>query len=161
MFSVNLHEFKPKQALDCINLNMIIHKYELLPGLIGATLKYLGAAYLIYLAIKIAFGPNKTAQHKEPELLNFKQGIFLQFINPKSMMMVLSCITAFSLPGDLYTFSVIQAFIVFTFIGTFSNTGWLLFGVAINRLLSTEKSQLIFNRSLAVLTLVAVALLFS
>ncbi|NQY65608.1 MAG: recombinase family protein [Alteromonadaceae bacterium] len=36
MFSVNLHEFKPIQALDCINLNMTIHKYELLPGLIGA-----------------------------------------------------------------------------------------------------------------------------
>ena len=36
MFSVNLHEFKPIQAMDCINLNMIIHKYELLPGLIGA-----------------------------------------------------------------------------------------------------------------------------
>ena len=39
MFSVNLHEFKPIQALDCINLNMTIHKYELLPGLIGADLK--------------------------------------------------------------------------------------------------------------------------
>ena len=36
MFYVNLHEFKPTQAMDCINLNMIIHKYELLPGLIGA-----------------------------------------------------------------------------------------------------------------------------
>ena len=36
MFSVNLHEFKPIQAMDCINLNMIIHKYELLPCLIGA-----------------------------------------------------------------------------------------------------------------------------
>ena len=40
MFSVNLHEFKPIQALDCINLNMIIHKYELLPGLIGASNLY-------------------------------------------------------------------------------------------------------------------------
>ena len=40
MFSVNLHEFKPIQALDCINLNMIIHKYELLPGLIGAVFLY-------------------------------------------------------------------------------------------------------------------------
>ena len=39
MFSVNLHEFKPIQALDCINLNMIIHKYELLPGLIGAQIR--------------------------------------------------------------------------------------------------------------------------
>ena len=36
MFSVNLHEFKPIQAMDCINLNMIINKYEVLPGLIGA-----------------------------------------------------------------------------------------------------------------------------
>ena len=40
MFSVNLHEFKPIQAMDCINLNMIIHKYELLPCLIGAVYKY-------------------------------------------------------------------------------------------------------------------------
>ena len=39
MFSINLHEFKPIQALNCINLNMIIHKYELLPGLIGAIIK--------------------------------------------------------------------------------------------------------------------------
>ena len=36
MFAVNLHEFKPIQAMDCINLNMIINKYEVLPGLIGA-----------------------------------------------------------------------------------------------------------------------------
>ena len=40
MFSVNLHEFKPIQAMDCINLNMIIHKYELLPCLIGAGLGF-------------------------------------------------------------------------------------------------------------------------
>ena len=38
MFAVNLHEFKPIQAMDCINLNMIINKYEVLPGLIGARL---------------------------------------------------------------------------------------------------------------------------
>ena len=40
MFAVNLHEFKPIQAMDCINLNMIINKYEVLPGLIGADISY-------------------------------------------------------------------------------------------------------------------------
>lgn len=123
-------------------------------------LKYLGAAYLVYLAIKIAFSTKKSEQHKEPSLISFRQGVLLQFINPKSMMMVLSCVTAFSLPGELYTLSVIQGCIVFTFVGTFSNSCWVLFGVAINRLLSTDKSQLIFNRSLALMTLIAVALLF-
>ena len=44
MFYVNLHEFKLTQAMDCINLNMIIHKYELLPGLIGAGID--GLAYI-------------------------------------------------------------------------------------------------------------------
>ena len=125
------------------------------------TLKYLGAAYLIYLAIKIGFSTKNTSQNKEENLLSFKQGVLLQFINPKSMMMVLSCITAFSLPGELYTLSVIQACVVFSLVGTFSNSCWALFGVAINRLLSTDKSKLIFNRSLALLTLVAVGLLFN
>ena len=127
-------------------------------------LKLLGASYLVYLAIKIGFGAtfchDKLNQHKEASLISFKQGVLLQFINPKSMMMVLSCITAFSLPGDLYTLSVIQAFVVFTLVGTLSNSCWVLFGVAINRLLATDRARLIFNRSLALLTLSAVALLF-
>lgn len=123
-------------------------------------LKVLGASYLIYLAFKIAFSDQSQQQKQQANLLSFKQGTLLQFINPKALMMVLSCITTFSLPGELYLASVIQAAVVFTLVGIISNMFWLLFGVAINRLLSTKKSQVIFNRVLALLTLSAVVLVF-
>jgi threonine/homoserine/homoserine lactone efflux protein len=123
-------------------------------------LKIMGASYLVYLAIKIAFSNTKNNKQKTARLLGFKHGALMQFVNPKSMMMVLSCITAFSLPGELYTPSVVQAFVIFTLVGMVSNSCWVLFGVAINKLLATEKSQLLFNRMLALLTLCAVVLLF-
>jgi len=123
-------------------------------------LKLMGASYLVYLAIKITFSSVRSNKQDTAKLLGFKHGALMQFVNPKSMMMVLSCITAFSLPGELYTPSVIQAFVIFTLVGMVSNSCWVLFGVAINKLLATEKSQLLFNRLLGLLTLCAVALLF-
>ncbi len=123
-------------------------------------LKLMGAGYLVYLAIKTAFSRSKNNKQDAAKLLGFKHGALMQFVNPKSMMMVLSCITAFSLPGELYAISVVQAFVVFTLVGMVSNSCWVLFGVAINKLLATEKSQKLFNRVLALLTLCAVALLF-
>ena len=123
-------------------------------------LKLLGACYLTYLAFKIAFSTSHNNTHQQVALISFKKGILMQFINPKAMTMVLSCIAAFSLPGEHYIASIIQAALVFTLVGVFSNILWALFGVAINSLLSTTKAQLIFNRTLAVLTLLAIVLLF-
>ncbi|WP_281561498.1 LysE family translocator [Thalassomonas sp. RHCl1] len=123
-------------------------------------LKLLGAAYLIYLAVKMAFSRSHKQQSGAANLIGFRQGALLQFINPKSMMMVLSCITAFSLPGDLYLLSVIQACLIFNLVGLMSNSAWTLFGSLISRFLATELARQRFNRFLAILTLIAVALLF-
>jgi len=123
-------------------------------------LKLLGSSYLIYLAIKIARTQFSTADQQSVQLLGWRQGLLLQFINPKSMLMVLSCISAFSLPNELYFYSVIQALLVFTVVGTFSNCCWVMFGMSIKQYLSTEKRHKSFHYILAALTLVAVALLF-
>ena len=71
MFSVNLHEFKPIQALDCINLNMIIHKYELLPGLIGAVKCDLYPNYLSLYPNDLAMYPNNSGIFIEDDLEQF------------------------------------------------------------------------------------------
>ena len=123
-------------------------------------LKLLGAGYLVYLALKIAFSGNKQQQKSNGSLIGFTQGALLQFINPKSMMMVLSCITAFSLPGELYLVSVIQACIIFNLVGLISNSAWTLFGAVLSQFLSTEQARQKFNQLLALLTLTAVVLLF-
>ncbi|WDE05913.1 LysE family translocator [Thalassomonas viridans] len=123
-------------------------------------LKILGAGYLVYLAVKVAFSGNRKQHNHAANLIGFRQGALLQFINPKSMMMVLSCITAFSLPGELYLLSVLQACLIFNLVGLMSNSAWTLFGALISRLLSTEQARDKFNKVLALLTLLAVALLF-
>ena len=123
-------------------------------------LKLLGAGYLVYLALKMAFSASARQGRSEENLVGFRQGALLQFINPKSMMMVLSCITAFSLPGELYLLSVIQACLVFNLVGLLSNSAWTVFGALISRFLSSEQARQRFNRILALLTLIAVALLF-
>lgn len=123
-------------------------------------LKLLGGGYLVYLALKMAFFSNKKQETGNENLIGFTQGALLQFINPKSMMMVLSCITAFSLPGELYLFSVIQACVIFNLVGMMSNSAWTLFGSALSQLLSSSQARKRFNRILATLTLFAVLLLF-
>ncbi|WDE11357.1 LysE family translocator [Thalassomonas haliotis] len=123
-------------------------------------LKLLGAGYLVYLALKMAFSGGHKQQNSAEKQIGFRQGALLQFINPKSMMMVLSCITAFSLPGDLYLLSVIQACLIFNLVGLISNSAWTMFGALIGRFLATEQARQRFNRILALLTLIAVALLF-
>lgn len=123
-------------------------------------LKLLGAGYLIYLAGKVVLTSYGNKDEKQVQWLGIKQGILLQFVNPKSMLMVLSCVSAFSLPGDLYFVSLVQACLVFTLVGTFSNCCWVFFGKSINRFLSTPLSQKMFNYTLALLMLVAIALLF-
>lgn len=124
------------------------------------SLKVLGASYLIYLALKIGLSGPSQQHQQSASLINLKQAVLMQFINPKALMMVLSCITAFSLPGDLYVWSVLQACLIFSLVGLISNSCWVLFGVAINKVLSTEKTQQRFNQLLAILTLCAVVLLF-
>lgn len=124
-------------------------------------LKLIGAAYLVYLAIKmLQLNPDSQCQ-QSVEVIGMKQGMLLQFINPKAMMVVLSCVTTFSLPGEMYQASMIQAFIVFTIIGTLSNGLWVFLGASAGRFLSGSKGIIVFNRLLALLTLLSVVLLLA
>ena len=113
-------------------------------------LKCIGAVYLFWLAIKlIPVNP-----------LGFVHGMAVQFINPKSILMVLSCISAFSLPNHLYWYSVLQACAVFSVVGLLTNIGWTLFGVAVSRLLATPVAKLRFNCFLAACTFITIGLIF-
>jgi len=73
------------------------------------TLKLVGASYLVYLTLKVGFTKSHIESSMEVNLIGLKKGVFLQFVNPKAMMMVLSCITTFSLPGELYSLSVLHS----------------------------------------------------
>ncbi|MDP4984884.1 LysE family translocator [Pseudoalteromonas tunicata] len=123
-------------------------------------LKCIGAVYLFWLAIKLI----KTTSQLDAKLpvnpLGFVHGMAVQFINPKSILMVLSCISAFSLPNHLYWYSVLQACAVFSVVGLLTNIGWTLFGVAVSRLLATPVAKHRFNCFLAACTFITIGLIF-
>ena len=122
-------------------------------------LKFLSAIYLSYLALKIGF--SKVSKNKNRSaLVGFQKGALLQFINPKAIMTVLSCVAAFGVPGNLYFLSIIQICLIFNATGFVSNSCWALFGTFINRILSTPKSQKTFNWVLAILLFSTVVLIF-
>ena len=75
--------------LVCIGLGTIFEKYPIIQD----TLKWIGAAYLLYLAWKM-FGSLKVGNNQANNPLRFYEAIIFQFVNPKAWVI---CITATSL----------------------------------------------------------------
>ena len=122
-------------------------------------MKLIGAAYMCWLAYSLLQNTHKTAETGHVSL-SFRRGVFAQFINPKSLLMVMTCVSAFSLPTPLYWASVIQACVIFSLVGLSANIAWTLMGVWINRKLASETAKYRFNQILAGLTILTAILIY-
>lgn len=82
----------------CAAFNLVLA--ALLPAVLP-WLRIAGAAYILWLAWKIAF-PSPAAgaggDSAVPEAPGFRQGFFLQFLNPKVILFGLTTLSAFILP---------------------------------------------------------------
>jgi threonine/homoserine/homoserine lactone efflux protein len=112
--------------------------------------------YMIYLAIKIALTSPSGNIDKKAKPLSFWHGAGFQFINPKTWMTSLTCISAFTLSGDAYFTSVFMVIFAWSITGTFGSLLWVCCGVAVQRLLKTPRHWRIFNAVLALATLSSV-----
>ncbi|PLX33285.1 MAG: hypothetical protein C0605_16635 [Hyphomicrobiales bacterium] len=122
-------------------------------------LRYLGAVYLFYLAWRVATA-GRTEVKARSRPLNFLEASAFQWINPKGVLFAISVIAAFAAPGpDFYQrISVMGTIALMTAFA--SITTWCLFGMAISRLLRTDRALRIFNITMAVLLAGSVILLF-
>ncbi|WP_199610275.1 LysE family translocator [Flocculibacter collagenilyticus] len=123
-------------------------------------LKYLGSAYLLVLAWKIANMPPPNANDGKAKPLSIIEGALFQFVNPKTWIVIISSTTAYTLGGDEYFSSAIMLIIVFNLVGIPAAIIWIQFGAAISKLFKTEQAWRYFNRTMAVLTLASISLLF-
>ncbi|MGY3450728.1 LysE family translocator [Bradyrhizobium sp. USDA 4353] len=116
-------------------------------------LKYLGAAYLIYLAIAIAFsGSTKPEEATLRGPMSFWGAALFQWVNAKGWVMVISTITAYAAIARFPANVALQVAISFVMaIG--STVTWTLFGTALRPLLSSERAVRGFNIVMAVLLL--------
>ena len=122
-------------------------------------LKWVGTAYLFYLAWKIANSTSIGAGSAGPQPMRFWQAVGFQWVNPKAWAMALGTVTTYA-PQDGYALNVVIAALVFSVVNAPCVSMWAGFGVAVRRFLSTPKALRIFNWTMAAGLVASVAVTF-
>lgn len=125
-------------------------------------LRYVGAAFLLYLAYKIATSKNNMGkQTAVGSPFTFLQAAAFQWVNPKAWVMIIGAIASFiSIDGDTFTELGIMI-LVNLFVSLPLIFGWCLFGLAIGRILKSDRAFKIFNYSMAGLLVLTIITLFT
>ncbi|RBP85596.1 LysE family translocator [Marinomonas rhizomae] len=118
-----------------------------------SVLKWVGCAYLLWLAWKIGSAPVgnlETTVSSSP--MNWWQALLFQYVNPKAWMMAIGCVSSFAIAGDLYVQSGFWMIVLFAAMGFPAISIWAWAGVSIRRWLTDQKRQRIFNFCMGVAT---------
>jgi threonine/homoserine/homoserine lactone efflux protein len=127
-------------------LNRILMAYPSITHL----LQYVGAAYLLYLAAKIATAQPVTDMKSPPtRFTGVMQGVLSQSLNPKAWLVAMSGVSLFITAGPnasvlLMAFCGISAVVCFLSVAT-----WAALGKLISKWLTKATYQRMFNRIMA------------
>lgn len=114
-------------------------------------LRWVGAAYLLYLAWRIArAGSPEVSGRRSDGPLGFFGAAAFQWVNPKAWVMVLGAVTAYA-PREDYFFNVMILAAIFGAICIPCVAVWTAFGTALGRFLGSPLRVRIFNVTMAVL----------
>ncbi len=117
-------------------------------------LRYLGAAYLLYLAWRIAnAGPPSEGGATRGRPLRFIEAAAFQWVNPKAWVLAVGATATYAPPEDFFL-NVLGVSAVFAAVNLPCISVWVGFGVAMRRLLSSARVLRVFNIAMA-LSLVA------
>ena len=112
-----------------------------------AVLKYAGAAYLLYLAWRIASADAASASARRP--IGFVEAMLFTWMNPKAWVSALGAAAAFTtVGGDLLWESTLIAAVLAAFC-LLSAAVWAGFGTVIGRYLARPRARRVFNVSMA------------
>lgn len=103
---------------------------SLLPNVMGV-MKYIGAAYILWLALHIAF--SKTTSENTEQSASFLKGFMLQFVNVKIYMFGVTALTGYVV-GCMSSFPAFLFFkLVIATIGTIATCTWIGLDVLIQK----------------------------
>ncbi len=120
------------KTLLCGGLNVLLA--DLLPPLVP-WLKWLGAAYMLYLAWVMASGgfrSGKAAEERESES-SYTAGVLLQCLNMKSWVGALTLFAVYVVPRTAALSAVLAVSLAFTGLMLLSSLAWGCFGSALRR----------------------------
>ncbi|MCM0150727.1 LysE family translocator [Photobacterium galatheae] len=135
--------------LVAAGLGVIFVRYPVL----HEVLRWLGSAYLLYLAWKIATSGGKVQlDDKDARPMSFIAAALFQYVNPKAWMMSVTAISTFTSTGEAYWSSALAVAMVFYVVGFPCVSLWAGFGTLIGRWLNQPQARQRFNLTMGTLT---------
>lgn len=123
--------------------------------LLYTILRYVGAAYLLYLAWKIATsGPASDVSGAESKPQSFTQAALFQWVNPKAWVMAVGAISTYT-PLQGYFTNVVIISAVFALINLPTVSIWAGFGSLLRNALRDPFWLRVFNGVMALLLVVS------
>ncbi len=117
-------------------------------------MKWIGAAYMVYLAFKLARSKGMKDSATPGRPLTFLQAAAFQWVNPKAWIMALTAVATYTLP-DRYVVTVLVVALVFGAVNLPSVSTWVVFGSALRHSLSNPKMLRAFNWTMAALLILS------
>ncbi len=119
-------------------------------------LKIAGAAYMLWLAWKVASARPVEGEGDAPgKPMTFLQAAAFQWVNPKAFVAALSGVAVYMRPGHEREDFVI-VLIVFALATALSTATWAGFGVALRRFLREPRHARIFNLAMGLLLIASI-----
>ena len=123
-------------------------------------LKYIGAAYLLFLAYKIATFSSYDKKGNRSKPFTFWQAVIFQWVNPKAWVMAVGAIAAFTSVGRDVFLEVLLIAFVFCIVCFPCVSLWAFLGTNIKRLLTTDYYRKVFNITMASLLIISLLPVF-
>lgn len=118
-------------------------------------LKVAGAAYMLWLAYKVATAHQGKEAEAPPRPFTFLQAAAFQWVNPKAVLAVVSGIAIYVRPDRQWVdFPIVIA--VFTVVTALAVALWAGFGVALRVFLKDPARARVFNFAMAALLVVSI-----
>jgi len=119
--------------------------------LLHVILKIAGAAYLSYLAYKIATAPVSESKESEGTPLTFIQAAAFQWVNPKAWVLAVGATVTYTTQGTGYVLQVITIGLIFMIFGPPCIMLWLWGGASLKSLMQNPNAVRVFNFTMALL----------
>ena len=117
-------------------------------------LQWVGAAYLVWLAWKIARAGQVGRSDAKPQPFSFWQAAAFQWVNPKAWLMSVGVVAAYTSP-QAYWPSLMLGVLVMLVVNYPCISVWTLFGSVIGRWLQSPRALQAFNWLMAALLLLS------
>ena len=124
---------------------------------VHTVLKFGGAAFLIYLAWRVATAGHRTAEAAPGRPLTFLEAALFQWVNPKAWIFAVTAIATYTTVGGRASIEIAVILAISVLVTVGATIAWIGFGVGLNRFLQKSPRMLrAFNVSMALLLVLSI-----